>query len=141
MIGSSTTLRPSTVLSHGFSLFRIRSTRFRSRTSDSTPFQTPRHLQQYAHVAFAMASSLKRVNLAAGTHSLPRFSKRTPRHCNRLLVLQHFYCFLRDAPFAPWLTYSNLISGSCSPRSRGTFQLSVTVLLRYRTSLVFRVGS
>jgi hypothetical protein len=42
-----------------------------------------------------------RVNLAADTHSLPRFSKRTLRHCNRLLVLIPLEIFLRAAPFMP----------------------------------------
>lgn len=69
----------------------------------------------YALVAFAAASPRMRVNLAADTHSLPRFSKRTPRHCKRPFVQQSRDCFLRAAPFMPWLTYSDLVSGSFRP--------------------------
>lgn len=68
----------------------------------------------YALFAFALVSCLT-VNLATDTHSLPRFSKRTPRHCKPDYVQLPFDSFLDPAPFTPRLTNTVVVSDSFNP--------------------------
>ena len=136
-------VRASTPLSRGFTLPWARSTGFGSRGHDSPPFQTAPLTPQggCGLVAFAKAPPLYRLSLAVATNSPPRSSKRTARHWSTPLLLPSREGFVRGGSFL-----------SCRARLsppgfrlfslplRGAFQLSLTVLVRYRSRDVFRVG-
>ena len=94
----------------------------------------------YGLVAFAATPRLKPLSLTTETNSLPRLSKRTIRPCKLTIVLAACAAFLLASTFRAVSDYLQLGFRLFSPRFRGTFQLSVIILLRYRTSLVFRVG-
>jgi hypothetical protein len=75
-------------------------------------------------------------------NSLPRDPRRTVQPRSPPLVLHGRPCFLRGGST---LSGRTLLSPPgfrlFSPPSRGAFQLSLTVLVRYRSRDVFRVGS
>ena len=75
-------------------------------------------------LAFAAAPSLKRLNLATPINSSAHSSIGTPsvRYIEPLTACRH------------------MVSGSISLPSRGSFHLSLTVLVRYRSSRVFSLG-
>ena len=94
------------------------------------------------HVGFPTATGLNPLNLATAANSLPRVSRRTVQPRSPPLVLPRRRGFLRGGSF---LSGRTLLSPPgfrlFSPPSRGAFQLSLTVLVRYRSRDVFRVGS
>ena len=75
-------------------------------------------------LAFAAAPSRKRLNLATPINSSAHSSIGTPspRQAGALTACRH------------------TVSGSISLPSRGSFHLSLTVLVRYRSSRVFSLG-
>lgn len=128
-----------------FTLPRARSTGFGSRGRDSGRFRTPPltgHKPGCGHVGFPAATGLNPLNLATAANSLPRVSRRTVQPRSPPLVLPRRRGFLRGGSF---LSGRTLLSPPgfrlFSPPSRGAFQLSLTVLVRYRSRDVFRVGS
>lgn len=64
---------------------------------------------------FRYAFPLRAVKLATGTHSLPRFSKRTLRPCNPRYVQLPCDSFLDAEPSGPQLTNSVVVSDSFHP--------------------------
>ena len=115
-------LRASTRFYPCFTLPRVRSPGFGSHPSDSKHFHTSRL------VACALLVSLrvlftKKITLATAMHSLVRYSKRTlqPRRAATILSPLGFRFF--------------------SLPVTGTFQLSLTVLVRYRSQNIFRIRS
>ena len=84
---------------------------------------------------------LCRVSLAIGPHSLARSSKRTTGHWQSTLIQHLRRCFFRvEDPFVPLSLHRRLISGSFNLPSQGAFQLSITLLLRYRSRYMFSLG-
>ena len=82
------------------------------------------------------------LNLAARMNSLPRVSRRTVQPRSPSLVLPRRRGFLREgSPLSGRTHLSPPGFRLFSPPSRGAFQLSLTVLVRYRSRDVFRVGS
>ena len=131
VICTSTPVRSSTPLSKGFDRPRHRSTGFGFRTHDSSrAHDAPRPLRGCAHVAFASASHVQWLTSPwirtpwvvfqnAQYDAAPSF--RTSSLSRRIgLLLSGFRHFSLPA--------------------KGTFQLSLTLLLRYRSRDVFRVG-
>ena len=91
-------------------------------------------------VAFASTSPI-RVSLAIGPHSLARSSKRTTGHWQSPLIQQPRGCFFRgEDPFMPMSLHRHPVSGSFNLPIQGTFQLSITLLLRYRSRDMFSLG-
>src|SRR5256712_4256781 len=131
VICTSTPVQPSTRLSAGFSLARHRSTGFGHRTHDSSrAHDAPRALRRCAHVAFASAPRVERLTSPwirtpwpvihnGERDAAPSFRTSSLSRRVRLLLsgFRHF-----------------------SPPVKGTFQLSLTLLVRYRSRVVFRVG-
>lgn len=75
-------------------------------------------------------------------NSLPRVSRRTVRLRSSPLVLTPHRVFLRgDSTLSSRTQLSPPGFRLFSPPARGAFQLSLTVLVRYRSQDVFRVGS
>lgn len=60
--------------------------------------------------------------------------------CNLSLVLAFYKVFLQDRTFRAMSNYLRLGFRFFSPRFRDTFQLSLTILVCYRTLEIFRVG-
>src|SRR6266699_1046361 len=110
-------VRPSTRSYPRFSLPMARSPRFGSRTRDYNAL---------FGLAFATAPP-HRLTSPRTTNSQAHSSKGTPsptqhtRHCQALTDCRH------------------TVSGTISLPSRGTFHLSLTVLVRYRSQGVFRL--
>jgi len=131
VICTSTSVRTSTPLSGGFILPRHRSTGFGYRTHDSTrAHAAPRPLRGCAHVAFASASLFERLTSPWIRTPWPvihngRYDAAPPLRVSSLarrigLELSGFRLFSHPA--------------------KGAFQLSLTLLLHYRSRDVFRVG-
>lgn len=104
---------------------------------------TPRPLlhEQLRACCFRSGFLAKQVNLTTETNSLPRLSERMTRPCNPPFVLSHCWDFLQEGTFRAMSDFLQLGFKIFSPRFRGAFQLCVTILILYRTSLVFRVTS
>ena len=126
-----------------FTLPRARSTGFGSHGRDSGRFHTP-SLGKSAcgPVGFPMAPGIYPLNLATAVNSLPRVSRRTVQPRSSTLVLSRRRDFLREESFLSGRTQLSPPGFRLfSPPSRGAFQLSLTVLVRYRSRNVFRVRS
>lgn len=116
-------VRPPPGLSPGFILPRPRSCGFGLCTSDSRRFNTsPLKLRA---CRFRSGYGVSPLNLATDTHSLALYPKGTLQRCAK-----HF----RAATHR-----SYRVSGSFHTLFRGTFQFSLTVLVRYWSQLVFRI--
>ena len=105
---------------------------------------TPRPSAQSAcgPVGFPTAPGISPLNLATAVNSLPRVSRRTVQPRSSSLVLSRRRDFLREDSFLSGRTHLSPPGFRLfSPPSRGAFQLSLTVLVRYRSRDVFRVGS
>lgn len=117
-------VRPPPGSSPGFILPRPRSCGFGSCTSDSRRFHTlPLRLRADC---FRFGYRVTPLNLATDTHSLALYPKGTLQRCAK-----HFHA----------ATHRNYrVSGSFHTLFRGSFQFSFTVLVRYRSQRVFRIG-
>lgn len=126
-----------------FALPRARSTGFGSHGRDSGRFHTPSlALTGCGPVGFPTASGFYPLNLATAVNSLPRVSRRTVQPRSPSLVLPRRRGFLREGSLLSGRTHLSPPGFRLfSPPSRGAFQLSLTVLVRYRSRDVFRVGS
>ena len=140
---TSEPLRASTGLSPGFALPRPRSLGFWSHGRDSGPFQTP----PLAHkgcglVGFPTPTGFTPLKLATAVNSPARVSRRKARLRSSPLVLSGRPDFLQgDSLLSSRATLSPPGFRLFSPPFRGTFQLSLTVLVRYRSRDVFSLGS
>ena len=142
---TSTSLRASTGLSPGFALPRARSPGFwlsppRLRAlSDPVPRRASR--PGCGPVGFPPPTGLKALKLAVEVNSPARGSKRNVGPWSPPLVQPCRHGFLRGGST---LSGPTRISPPgfrlFSPPFRGTFQLSVTVLVRYRSWDVFSLG-
>ena len=125
-----------------FTLPRARSTGFGSHPSDSRRFHTPSLSKRLRTCRFPCGFGVPPLNLAARMNSLPRVSRRTVRPRSSPLVLTPREAFLQgDSLLKSRTQLSPPGFRLFSPPVRGTFQLSLTVLVRYRSRDVFRVGS
>ena len=126
-ICTSEPVRSSTFLSEGFNLPTHRSTGFGSPANDlRRAHLAPRAIRHCGH-SLSLWLRCCHLNLAIDRNSLARFSKRTIGRWAK--------------PFHALSACSHLVSGSFHLPLRGTFQLSVTLLVCYRSRDVFRVGS
>lgn len=118
----------------GFTLPGPRSPGFWSWAGDYSGDHTP-PLAPYGAAGcrfpYGSPPHMRAVNLATDPHSPARVSKRTAGRRSTLEGLLPF-----PAPPAS----RRPVSGSISPPATDTFQLSVALLVRYRTRDVFRVG-
>ena len=134
--------RASIPLLRDFTLPRARSTGFGSHPSDSGRFHTPSLGLRLRTCRFPCGFGADPLNLAARVNSLPRDPRRTVQPRSPPLVLPCHQGFLRGGST---LSGRTLLSPPgfrlFSPPARGAFQLSLTVLVRYRSRDVFRVGS
>ena len=103
---------------------------------------TPRPSLSVRTCRFPYGFGVPPLNLAARMNSLPRVSRRTVQPRSSPLVLAPREAFLRgDSLLKGHTQLSPPGFRLFSPPSRGAFQLSLTVLVRYRSRNVFRVGS
>ena len=108
----------------------------------SRPFRRrPLLLSQVWACCFRYGFLVMPVNLATRTNSLPRFSKRIARPCNLPFLLAPHDAFIQDRIFRAVPDYHQLGFRFFSPRFRDAFQLSLTILVSYRSLDVFRVTS
>lgn len=123
-----------------FTLPRPRSPGFGSYGCDSGPLR-PRPSASLRTCRFPYASDLEGLRLATTIHSPARFSKRTAQLWTLFLVIPFRKGFLRNSCL--WSRAIPSLSGFrlFSHPTKGAFQLSLTVLVRYRSWNVFRVGS
>ncbi len=124
----------------GFTLPRPRSPGFGSYGCDSGPFRTPPLGRACGHVGFPTPPGL---NPLGSPHPYtPRPVFRNGRHDPGipLLVLLPRGSFLRRGYLKGRAILSPPGFRLFSPPARGAFQLSLTVLVRYRSRDVFRVG-
>ena len=116
--------------SPGFGSYRCDSVPLRHRPSDNL-----------RTCWFPYAFDLKGLKLATTIYSPARFSKRTTQLWTLFLVLLFCNRFLRNSCLwshaIPYLSSFRHFSHPV----KGTFQLSLTVLVHYRSWNVFRVGS
>ena len=120
-------MRSSTSLSGGFNLAAHRSTGFGSPDDDL----------RRAHLApRARGTAGSRFRSGFGIAALTSPSPGTPWP-----VFRNVRQDAGHTPFHALPACSRLVSGSFHLPLRGTFQLSVTLLVRYRSRDVFRVGS
>ena len=124
-ICTSALVRSSTSLWGGFNLSRHRSTGFGYPTNDSKrAHSVPRN--KTADNRFPYGFGDDPLNLAIDQNSLARYSKRTTRR--RAFALSRLISL--------WLFGFRLFA----PPVRGTFQLSLTLLVHYRSRVIFRIG-
>jgi len=74
------------------------------------------------------------------TNSLLRFSERTLQFCKFSLLLAAHAAFIQENTFQTVTDDLQLGFRLFLPRLRDAFQLSLTILIRYRSLEVFRVG-
>lgn len=94
------------------------------------------------HIGFPTTTKIKLLSLATTKNSLARVSRRTIKPQSILLILIRYQIFFQKTSSFKgniWLSLSGF--RYFSPPNRGTFQLSFTVLLRYRSWDVFRIRS
>ena len=110
------------------------------RSRVTTGEHTPPLGQRPAGCRFPFGYGVTLLSLATRLHSLARSSKRTqqPRRLGSYSCLAALS--FAELTFRATAHYPRPISGSFHPPSRGSFQLSLTVLLRYRTRDVFSLG-
>jgi len=72
-------------------------------------------LSQLRAFAFVPGTWLKPLTLTTEANSLPRFSKRTLRHCNPTIVLSSYENFLLVGTFHASADFIRLVSGSFHP--------------------------
>ena len=126
-ICTSAPVRSSTSLSGGFNLAAHRSTGFGSPDDDL----------RRSHLApRARGTAGSRFRSGFGIAALTSPSPGTPWP-----VFRNVRQDAGHTPFHALPACSRLVSGSFHLPLRGTFQLSVTLLVRYRSRDVFRVGS
>ena len=121
----SATVRSSTHLSTGFNLARHRSRGFRSSTIDSKRAHFVPHSKLLRTCRFPFGFGGLPLNLAIDQNSLGHFSKRTTGRCS-----YHRFVSLYPTGFTFF-----------SHPAKDTFQLSLTLLVNYRSRVVFRIGS
>ena len=124
----------------GFTLPRPRSPGFGSYGCDSRPLRPRPSAKSLRTCRFPYASDLEGLRLATAIHSPARFSKRTARPWTLFLVLPSREGFLRNSCLWGRAILSLPGFRLFSPPAKGAFQLSLTVLVRYRSWDVFRVG-
>lgn len=94
------------------------------------------------HIGFPATTKIKLLSLATTKNSLARVSRRTIKPQSILFILIRYQTFFQKTSSFKgniWLSLSGF--RYFSPPNRGTFQLSFTVLLRYRSWGVFRIRS
>ncbi len=102
----------------------------------------PSHLTVVRTYRFRYGSGLQTLSLAKTANSPPRFSKRMAQPRSSPLVLPPHDGFLQgESTLSGCAGLSPPSFRLFSPPFRGTFQHSLTVLIRYRSQNVFRVGS
>jgi hypothetical protein len=131
-ICTSAPVRSSTPLSRGFNLPTHRSTGFGYPTNDFRELTTSLASCEVADIRFPFGYASLMLNLAIDRNSLARFSKRTIKRCSTPYGASSLSRLIRLLLFGFRLF---------SPSAKCTFQLSLTLLLRYRSRDVFRVGS